>query len=144
MPWQLPKAPCILLAFSHSECRRRGGQMKGQLSRQMDGIIFLPLPSLSFLLQGHCEGVHGPAEPGPIPALQHAAPPDPGPVDPEEPHPLQPHHARLRLARHRRRPHGHPGESRAKNMKVMSCRDALWAKKIHHCTVRACTPRQTG
>ena len=84
--------------------------MKGQLSRQMEGIIFLPLLSL-FVLQGHCEGVHGPAEPGPIPALQHAAPSDPGPLDPEEPHPLQPHHARLRLARHRRRPHGHPGES---------------------------------
>ena len=81
--------------------------MKGQLSRQMDGIIFL----LPLYLQGHREGVHGPAEPRPLSAVQHAAPPDPRPVDPEEPHPLQHDHARLRLARHRRLAHRSSGDS---------------------------------
>ena len=57
--------------------------------------------SINNTIQGNLQGADGPAEPGPLPSLQHQAAADPGPRHTETPHPLLHDHPRLRLARHR-------------------------------------------
>ena len=60
------------------------------------------------LFQNGDQGTDGPAEPGPLPALQHPAPAHPGPQRSAPPHPLLHDHPRVWLACHCGRPHLHP------------------------------------
>jgi len=58
--------------------------------------------------QGYFERAHGPAQPGPISALQHPTPTTVGPEHPAPPDPLLSHHPRLWVSGHCRGPHRHP------------------------------------
>lgn len=57
------------------------------------------------------EGADGPPEPGPVPAVQHAAAASPGARDPAAPHAFLAHLTRLWRAGHRRRAHRHTGKT---------------------------------